>query len=422
MAILGSGAGPCAIVNGSGLRPGFSHVRLALPGMELMTAPLRILIIRPSALGDVCRTVPVLASLRAAYPAARIDWVVQAGFEDAVRAHPMLDGVVRFPRKEFDGWWRKPGVARQVLRWARTLREARYDLVFDCQGLGRSGVMAWATRAPKRIGLRSARELAWLFYNRRHPPSPSPHTVDEMLWLLQCEGIEPVRDLRLYVHGEDESWWRERRAALSLGGPYAVLAPTSRWISKRWPIAWWGELLDPLRRRGIERAVVIGAPGEREQVAAMIERSELVDLVGASTVGQTMAVVRDAAVVVANDSAPLHMAVGFDRPAVGLYGPTDPERVGPYTNGNVGRTCVVLRGHTQTNGERVNFRSDSLGDSLMRTIAPAMVIERIDAVLAASKQTSPNKWHTVDVEARPTPAGTDAPQEVGFAPSAARRR
>jgi heptosyltransferase-1 len=387
-----------------------------------MTAPSRILIIRPSALGDVSRTVPVLASLRGAFPRAAIDWVVQDGFEDAVRAHPMLDGLVCFPRKEFAGWWHKPSVARAVLRWARGLAVARYDMVFDCQGLGRSGVMAWATRAPKRVGLRSAREGAWLFYNRRHPPSPSPHTVDEMLWLLECEGIEPVRDLRLYVHGGDEAWWNDRRHALSLDQPYAVMAPTSRWISKRWPIEWWSELLAPLRDHGIERAVVIGAPGEREQVTALIESSRVIDLVGASTVGQTMAVVRDAALVIANDSAPLHMAIGFDTPAIGLYGPTDPDRVGPYTKGNVGRSCAVLRAHMPKTGERINFRSDSLGDSLMRKITPAMVIGQIDGVLAASEQMSPNKRQKLDVERKPGSAGTDAPQEVGFTRTAARRR
>lgn len=386
-----------------------------------MTSPKRILIIRPSALGDVCRSVPVLATLRAAFPDAHIDWLVQAGFEDAIRAHPMLDGVVLFPRREFGGWWRKPAVARAVMRWGRSLAKAEYDMVFDCQGLGRSGVMTWATRAPKRIGLRSARELAWLGYNRRHPPPPSPHTVDAMLWLLECEGLEPVRDMRLYVDRDAEAWWREERAARGVNAPYAVLAPTSRWLSKRWPIASWRELLQPLREAGVERAVVIGAPGETEQVAPLVSHGEVCDLVGATTVGQTMAVVRDAAIVIANDSAPLHMAVGFDRPAIGLFGPTLPERVGPYTAGNIGRNCVVVRCVTELAGRRINFRDDALGDSLMRAITPGHVSAQIHNLLSNLPQNGANNASTLDVQPKPQREGMDALHSAGLMPAGSRR-
>lgn len=378
---------------------------------------MRILIIRPSALGDVCRSVPVLASLRAAFPEAQIDWVVQDGFEDAIRAHPMLDGVIHFPRQQFTGWWRKPSVARDVIRWARSLAQAKYDLVFDFQGLGRSGLMAWATRSRQRIGLRSAREGAWLFYTRRRPPSPSPHTVDEMLWLLQCEGIELVRDMRLYTPPDDAAWWNQQRHERGADGAYAVLAPTARWVSKRWPIELWSELLSPLRERGIKNAVVIGAPSERRQVNELTENHDVINLVGASSVGRTMAVIRDAALVVANDSAPLHMAVGFARPTLGLFGPTDPARVGPYRQPH-----SVIRAHQPGAGERINFRDESLGDSLMRKISPAMVIERIDEVLAGREHGGTQDWRGINEQERKGPAGTDAAQAVEIAPTGSGRR
>ena len=366
----------------------------------------------------------MLASLRAKWPEARIDWVIQAGFEDAAKSHPMLDGVVLFPRKAFQGWWWKSSVARAVLRWGKELRLARYDLVLDCQGLGRSGVMTWATRSPRRAGLRSAREGAWMFYNRRHPDSPSRHTVDEMLWLLECEGIEPVRDMRLYVNDADEAWWGERREALGLKNGYAVLAPTTRWKSKRWPIEWWHELLAPLREHGLKHAVAIGAPGERAQVAPLIERDGVIDLVGASSVGQTMAIVRSASIIIANDSAPLHMAVGFDTPAIGLYGPTDPARVGPYTQGNVGRNTHVLRGaisQESSSRGRINFRDDSLGDSLMRTMTPAMVGKQIHAVLATSEQRMANKRSTREVQPKVGPKDSGIGNEAGWAQATVER-
>jgi ADP-heptose:LPS heptosyltransferase len=99
--------------------------------------PSRILIIRPSALGDVCRTVPVLASLRRAWPQARIDWLVQDTFMDAIWYHPALTAAVPFPRAGLSADVKRLRLGR-VLGWmGRTLREPGYDLVLDCQGLGR---------------------------------------------------------------------------------------------------------------------------------------------------------------------------------------------------------------------------------------------------------------------------------------------
>ena len=103
----------------------------------------RVLIIRPSALGDVARSVPVLATLRRAMPNARIDWLVHEGFADAIRHHPALDGVLPFPRKHFGALWRRPAAALDAAAWAADLRGRRYDIVFDFQGLARSGLFVW---------------------------------------------------------------------------------------------------------------------------------------------------------------------------------------------------------------------------------------------------------------------------------------
>jgi lipopolysaccharide heptosyltransferase I len=340
-----------------------------------------VLIVRPSALGDVCRTVPVLASLRKWRPEAMIDWVVNEANAGAVQAHPALDEAVAFPRGRFGSWWRNPMIALQVRRWLKDLRTRHYDLVIDCQCLGRSGAIAWATRAPRRVGFAGAREFAWLGYNVRHP-LPDVHTVDQMLSLLEAEGIEPVRDMTLYVSSDDRSWWRQRREEYGLSGQrYAVLAPTARWASKRWPIEHWRELAVMLLERGFERIIVAGAPGEESQVASLVPRSPvareaMIDLVGRSSVGQTMAMIAMAELVVANDSAPLHMAVGLGRRCLGLYGPTDPAFVGPYR-----QPQSVIRAYQPKTGESLDYKNPKLGDRLMRMITPAMVIDRIDSLL-----------------------------------------
>jgi lipopolysaccharide heptosyltransferase I len=344
----------------------------------------RILIIRPSALGDVCRTVPVLVSLRQARPDARIEWVVRDAFVQAVEAHPDLDEAIPFPRRRFGRWWWRPDLALEAARWFVDLRRRRYDLVVDCQGLGRSGLMSLVTAAPRRIGYRGARELAWLGYNVRYPGPGEEHTVDQMLGLLQADGIEPVRDLRLYVPPAAESWWNAQTAEHGFSGRYAVLAPTVRWLTKRWPAERWSALVDPLLTLGFEAVVLIGAPGEEPQVKAIASshagRDNVLNLVGRTGVGQTMAVIASASLVVAHDSAPLHMAEGFDRPCVGLFGPTAPELVGPYLSPG-----SAVRGWKPDNGLAVNYRDRRLGDSLMRRIEVRDVMKRVEDILTAPR-------------------------------------
>ncbi len=340
-----------------------------------MNQPSRILIVRPSALGDVCRTVPILATLRRAWPEAAIDWLVQADFSAAIACHPDLNEAVRFPRREFGRWWRNPSTAAALARWLADLRRRRYDLVLDCQGLGRSGLFTWLTRAPRRVGHRRARELGWLGCNVRHPCT-AVHTVERMMSLLTAEGLDPVYDMRLYAADDDLAWWAAQPGHGE--GPYAVLAPTSRWPSKRWPQSNWVSLIAPLRERGFERVILIGAPSERDQVARIVgdgPEPMILDLVGRTDVGRILAIIAGAGLVIANDSAPLHVAVGFDRPCVGLYGPTDPARVGPW-----GVTDGVVRARPQ-HDPATNFKDRRIGDALMRLIEPAVVLDHIDRVL-----------------------------------------
>ena len=147
----------------------------------------RLLIVRPSALGDVARTVPAAVSLKRAFPDATLDWVVNRPFADAVRAHPAVDEVIPFDRDQ-------PG---KVWALMRELRRRRYDAVYDLQGLARSGLLTWATRAKRRVGFKDAREGAWLGYNTKHRIDPGLHTVDRMMALLQADRVEPVDDLAL---------------------------------------------------------------------------------------------------------------------------------------------------------------------------------------------------------------------------------
>ena len=305
-------------------------------------APARVLIVRPSALGDVCRTVPALATLRRSLPRARIDWMVRARFADAVRYHPALSGVVNFPRQRFAAAWRNPAACAEAVAWARNLRRPHYDLVIDLQGLFRSGLFTRLTGAPRRVGFANAREAAWLGYNQRHWVNPNIHAVDRMLALLEALGYRLEHDMRLYVGEQDQQWlddYLDDRGGR--GGRYACLAPTAQWQCKCWPLERYIDIGRKLLDAGVagKRLIIVAAPGEHRRVQPLLDAFQDDPRVTcpSTTIGQMMAVVAGAALIVCNDSAPLHVAVGFDRPLVAVFGPTNPALAGPYRRAE----CVV---------------------------------------------------------------------------------
>ncbi|HYD00581.1 MAG TPA: glycosyltransferase family 9 protein [Phycisphaerales bacterium] len=349
-----------------------------MPRSVDIPVPQRVLLVRPSALGDVARTVPVLASLRRAWPLARIDWLVQKGFEGAVEAHPALagngGGVVPFDRKRY-GRWTSPGSLAALMSFARSLRAERYDVVIDAQGLLRSGLLTRATRARVRVGFADAREGGWIGYSRRVRVERSVHTVDRMLALLPAIGVEPVKDLRLYARVEELS-----AVDGEIGGRFAVLAPTSRWPGKQWPAERYVEvgaaLLD---RSGFERVVIVGGRGEEEQVASLVEwgrerGARVVNLIGRTSVARLMAVVARCGLLVGSDSAALHMAVGFGRPCVALYGPTDLAKVGPATGGVTPAAPVVVLQRVAP-GEPLGHKTPEPGRTYMSRITTGDVID-----------------------------------------------
>src|SRR3954453_2533123 len=132
-----------------------------MTSIELPSAPSRILLIKPSAIGDVVHALPVLNLLRLRWPEAHVSWLVTPACAGLLERHPQLDEVIRFERKEFGRGWRSPRVGVDLLRFRRSVRARKFDLVVDLQGLLRSGWFAWVTRAPVRVGPANAREGAW---------------------------------------------------------------------------------------------------------------------------------------------------------------------------------------------------------------------------------------------------------------------
>ena len=346
-----------------------------------------ILLIRPSALGDVCRTVPVLAALRARFPRARIDWLVQDSFADAISAHPALTNVVPFERSRMSKWY-TPGGAKSSLSLLHFLRAQKYELVIDAQGLARSALFARVTGAPVRVGPSDAREGGKLAYTHRVDCADQVHTVEKMMALLAGAGVNELgaarREMQLYVPRTGLAWFAEQRELT--GGCYAVFAPTSRWPGKQWPDERFAQLAQRVlddRAMNIGRVFFVGGGNERDQVPALTALAQrdarVVDWLGRTSIAQLMALVSRTSLLIANDSAALHMGVGFSRSLVALYGPTDVAKVGPY-----GYEKWTLQ-HRRAS-DVLDHKDASKGRAMMERITVDEVHEMAARALGASDQ------------------------------------
>ncbi len=294
----------------------------------------RILLVKPSSLGDVIHALPVLHALREHYPHARIDWLISASIAPLLEGHEKLDGLLLFDRKRLGRFGRSIAATKDLVRFFREIRSRRYDLVIDLQGLFRSGLMAWASGAKVRIGFKSAREGAAMLYTHRID-DPDSHAVDRNMGvgkLLGWGDTETCFDFPLAksVRSDTRQWLSE----LGIVGEehLVVVAPGARWETKVWPWDRFAEVINALQGRKEVHCLLIGSPDEVplcERVAAQCRRPPI-NLAGQTTLPQLAAIVSLADLVLCHDSASMHLAVALDRPLVCISGPTNPIRTGPY--------------------------------------------------------------------------------------------
>lgn len=296
------------------------------------TAPIivppasRILIIKPSAIGDVVHGLPILNLLRTTYPQATIDWLVTPACAGILDGHPQLNDVIHFDRKRLGGAWKNREVRRELVAFGKRLRDAKYDVVLDLQGLFRSGWMAWKTRAPIRIGFRKAREFAPVFYTHRvDVGSAEQHAIERYLSIVELLGCPrgPVK----YVFPHDDADKVHSHTLVPPGIKFAVLLPGTNWVTKRWPVEHFAALVKPLEVRFGLKTVVAGGPYEAS-IAGQIGATY--DVTTKTTLRQLVALLERASVVIANDSGPMHIATALGKPLVTMFGPTNPVRTGPF--------------------------------------------------------------------------------------------
>ncbi|PLX82077.1 MAG: lipopolysaccharide heptosyltransferase [Desulfuromonas sp.] len=287
-----------------------------------------VLIVRPSAMGDVIMASPVLSGLKQVLPDARLHWLIDPGLADLIQHHPALDRVIPWSKKEWSGLLRRGhllSLAGQIFSLRRDLRHEQFDLCLDLQGLMRSRLLAALSGAERRIGFVSKEPGEWLMHEVVSKGGDNTVIGSEYLFMAETLGIDPAMcRFELEPGQAARHWWRDRRNQDVGDKGYAVLAPFTTRPQKHWFEERWIELIARFEAAG-QPCYVLGGSGDQEAGERLIGRQDrLFNLAGETSLAQSMAVVADAELVVGVDTGLTHLGTAFARPTVGLFGSTCP--------------------------------------------------------------------------------------------------
>jgi heptosyltransferase-1 len=315
----------------------------------------RILIVRLSAMGDVIHTLPAVYWLRAALPEAHIGWLIEERWAELLCApgtarrgprsaqRPLVDEVHTLNLRT----WRKSRFSISTLQRVATVwndvRDAKYDIAADLQGAMRSALLARLSGARVVFGATESREPPASLWYTRKVVAQGRHVIQQNISVASAVLLQttPHRTIKQspveFPHDPPAEARVEQWLAEQGGGDFAILNPGAGWGAKRWPAERYGEVARGLASQGL-RSILNYGPGEEELVRGAEAASGGAAHAMSCTVSELIALTRRARLFVGGDTGPLHLAAALRIPVVGIYGPTDPARNGPY-----GTPCVVLR-------------------------------------------------------------------------------
>jgi heptosyltransferase I len=329
---------------------------------------LRVLIVRLGAMGDILHALPAVTALRQAHPKWYLGWAVEP------RWSALLCGEVdRTHLVKAKEWARSPlklETMREIGALRHALRAERYDLCIDLQGAVRSALAGRLAGAPRMIGEDRPREWAarWLF--RERVETHCVHVIEQAVEVCDAAAGDrlPLLLPALPRNREAEEWAEE---LLRSAGPVVLLSPGAGWGAKRWPPERYGAVAADLHAQGCT-VLVNSGPEEQEIAAEVVRASGGVARAPAFTLDRLIAVTRRVCLVIAGDTGPLHLACALGKAVVGIYGPTDPKRNGPF-----GVPFRVLR-HPESKRDHTRHTAPEAG---LLTITPEQVAEAAKELL-----------------------------------------
>jgi heptosyltransferase-1 len=316
----------------------------------------RILIVRLGALGDIIHALPAATAIRNALPDAVLGWMVEERWSELLTARgekssplatspqkPVVNLVHTVDTVRWRKKWSHPATAREVAGDLKRLRQTHYDLALDFQGNMKSAVFASISRAGAIAGFRDPRERgARWFYSQAFARS-GEHVIEQNLSLAD-EALRPwLGERRLEKTAPlvpcdpaAESWACTEIRRLGIAS-FAMMNPGAGWGGKQWPAERFGQVAKALAVHNVKTLINTG-PGEDALAAAVVEAGGGHATSVMCRLGQLIALVRRARLLIAGDTGPLHLAAALGIPVVGIYGPTDPARTGP-----LGSRSIALR-------------------------------------------------------------------------------
>jgi heptosyltransferase-1 len=305
---------------------------------------MRILVVRLSSMGDVIHALPAVASLKHSFPHSHVTWVIRSRWMPLLEGNPFVDEVIPFDR-----------TLKAIIATRRKLREHRFDLAIDFQGLIQSALLAAAARPDRIAGFHRSQvreKLATLFYSTC-VEAHSQHVVDRNLELVASAGASNLLHTFSLPEGSPEGNLPE--------GKFVLTSPLAGWGSKQWPVEFYQELAGRL-----DVPLVVNGPPDAADILSKIRGAH----VHLSGIAGLIHATRRAQAVIGVDSGPLHLAAALSKPGVAIFGPTDPLRNGPY-----GGTIRVLR----SIGVATTYKRATGAHDSMRAISPDDVLEALPA-------------------------------------------
>jgi len=298
----------------------------------------RVLIIKPSSLGDVLHALPAAAVIKNKYPDAVVDWLVSPQFLPVLEFQPVIRKKILFRRKELGRFF---SFLPSFIRLAREIRSEKYDVVIDMQGLHRSAFLAWLARAKVRAGFAKTREkTASLFYNRKiEIPADKVHAAEKNICLV-CGALGIPFEMPSWIPPGNEAARVRLEKILKENGiqngkRFIGVVPGARWKSKQWPPEFFASVIRGLASDCSQSEFVLLGAGDDSFAASAImktvgKEAVIHDLTGKTDIAELVELIRKCAAVFCNDSGPMHIAAALGVPVFALFGPTDPDKTGPY--------------------------------------------------------------------------------------------
>lgn len=274
----------------------------------------RILIIKTSSLGDIIHTLPVLMDIKAAYPNAQIDWVVESCFAEVLTWQPVIRKIIRSNLRG----WKKKWDQVQISAFIRNIKQYEYTHIIDAQGLYKSGAIAMFAKG-RRHGFDwlSARESgASILYNACYRVDRKLHAIERNRALFA----------RVFNYSYDRhccDYGLNVRSSSDQLYPYIVCMHATTWDNKHWPLLYWQRLAVILEKNGLQVKLPWGNPDEKQRAELIAKVCSSAEVLPKMKLTALKDIIANAAGVVAGDTGLAHLATALDVPTVALYGPTN---------------------------------------------------------------------------------------------------